>query len=115
MVSNRATHHRKLTASVIVTLDKIIFCVSNNPKAVNPFLTIQTKTRICEYFFLDCPKIPFWSVLSLNCCRLFKVYTSYIISKCRSIKMINQGCSIIFLDKYSMVFGPTFLSLVSPK
>ena len=69
--------------------NKIIFCVSNNPKAVNPFLTIQTKTRICEYFFLDCPKIPFWSVLSLNCCRLFKIYTSYIILKCRSVEMIN--------------------------
>ena len=69
--------------------NKIIFCVSNNPKAVNPFLTIQTKTRICEYFFLDCPKIPFWSVLSLNCCRLFKIYTSYIVSKCRSVKMID--------------------------
>ena len=38
-------------------------------------------------FFVDCPKIPFWSVLSLNCCRLLKIYTSYIISKCRSIKI----------------------------
>ena len=40
-------------------------------------------------FFVDCPKIPFWSVLSLNCCRLFKIYTSYIISTCGSVKMIN--------------------------
>ena len=40
-------------------------------------------------FFLDCPKTPFWSMLSLNCCCLFKIYTSYIISKCRSVKMIN--------------------------
>ena len=40
-------------------------------------------------FFVDCPKIPFWSVLSLNCCRLFKIYTSYIISKYRLVKMIN--------------------------
>ena len=40
-------------------------------------------------FFVDCPKIPFWSVLSLSCCRLFKIYTSYSISKCRSVKMIN--------------------------
>ena len=71
----------------IKCLNKRIFCVSNNLKAVNPFLlTIQTTTRI---FFVDCPKIPFWSVLSLNCCRLFKIYTSYIISKCRSVKMIN--------------------------
>ena len=68
--------------------NKRICCVSNNPKAVNPFLTIQTKTWM-SVFFVDCPKIPFWSVLSLNCCRLFKIYTSYIISKCRSVKMIN--------------------------
>ena len=40
-------------------------------------------------FFVDCPKIPFWSVLSLSCCCLFKIYTSYIISKCKSVKMIN--------------------------
>ena len=40
-------------------------------------------------FFVDCPKIPFWSVLSLSCCRLFKIYTCYSISKCRSVKMIN--------------------------
>ena len=39
--------------------------------------------------FVYCPKIPFWSVLSLNCCSLFKIYTSYIISKCKSVKMIN--------------------------
>ena len=68
--------------------NKRICCVSNNPKAVSPFLTIQTKTWM-SVFFVDCPKIPFWSVLSLNCCRLFKIYTSYIISKCRSVKMIN--------------------------
>ena len=68
--------------------NKRICCVSNNPKAVNPFLTIQTKTWM-SVFFVDCPKIPFWSVLSLNCCCLFKIYTSYIISKCRSVKMIN--------------------------
>ena len=68
--------------------NKRICCVSNNPKAVNPFLTIQTKTWM-SVFFVDCPKIPFWSVLSLNCCRLFKIYTSYIISKCRSVKVIN--------------------------
>ena len=69
--------------------NKRICCVNNNPKAVNPFLTIQTKTWIWQCFFVDCPKIPFWSVLSLNCCRLFKIYRSYIISKCRSVKMIN--------------------------
>ena len=40
-------------------------------------------------FFVDCPKILFWSVLSLSCCCLFKIYTSYIISKCKSVKMIN--------------------------
>ena len=40
-------------------------------------------------FFVDCPKIPFWSVMSLNCCRFFKIYTSYIIAKCRSVKLIN--------------------------
>ena len=39
-------------------------------------------------FFVDCPKIPCWSVLSLICCRFFKIYKSYI-SKCRSAKMIN--------------------------
>ena len=49
MVSNRAAHHIKLTASGEVILGKVlkfnrIYCVSNNPKAVNPFLTIQTKT-----------------------------------------------------------------------
>ena len=31
----------------------------------------------------------FWSVLPLNCCRLFKIYTRYITSKFRSVKMIN--------------------------
>ena len=36
--------------------------------------------------------MPFWSVLSLNCWRLFKIYTSYIKSKCRSAKMINIPC-----------------------
>ena len=66
--------------------NKRICCVSNNPSAVNPFLTIQMNMSV---FFLDCPKTPFWSMLSLNSCRLFKIYTSYIISKCRSVKMIN--------------------------
>ena len=41
-------------------------------------------------FFVDCPKIPFWSVLSLSCCCLFKIYTSYVISKCKSVKVINS-------------------------
>ena len=40
-------------------------------------------------FFVDCTKIAFWSVLFLNCCRFFKIYTSYIIAKCRSVEMIN--------------------------
>ena len=40
-------------------------------------------------FFVDCPKIPFRSVLSLSCCCLSKIYTSYIISKCKSVKIIN--------------------------
>ena len=49
MVSNRATRQIKLTGSGEVILsvkysNKRICCVSNNPKAVNPFLTIQTKT-----------------------------------------------------------------------
>ena len=39
--------------------------------------------------FADCPKIPFWSVLSSSCCCLFKIYISYIIAKCRSVKMRN--------------------------
>ena len=56
-------------------------------------------------FFLDCLKIPFWSVLSLNCCLLSKIYTSYIISKCRSVKMRN----------IPWFFGAAFLSLVSPE
>ena len=52
-----------------------------------------------------CVNVPkcYWSVLSLNCYRLFKIYTSYIISKCRSGKMINTP----FL-------GPAFIALVSP-
>ena len=66
---------------------KRICCVSNNHKAANPFLTIQTKTYVSV--FLDCPKIPFWSLLSLTCCCLFKTYTSYIISKCQSVNIIN--------------------------
>ena len=41
-------------------------------------------------FFVDCPKISFWSVLSLSCCCLFKIYTSYVISKCKSVKVINS-------------------------
>ena len=69
--------------------NKRICCVSNNSKAVNPFLTIETKTWICQCFFVDCPKILIWSVLPLNSCRLFKIYTSYIISKCTLVKMIN--------------------------
>ena len=40
-------------------------------------------------FFVDCPKIPFWSVLSLSCCCLFKIYTSYIISKSNQSKVIS--------------------------
>ena len=40
-------------------------------------------------FFVDCPKIPFWSVLSLSCCCLFKIYTSYIISKSNQPKVIS--------------------------
>ena len=40
--------------------------------------------------------MPFWSVcVSLNCCRLFKIYTSYIISKCRLVKMINIPCFLV--------------------
>ena len=34
----------------------------------------QTKTWIYQCF-LDCPKMSFWSLLSLNCCHLFKIYT----------------------------------------
>ena len=47
------------------------------------------KNMNMSVFFVDYPKITFWSVLSLSCCCLFKVYTSYIISKCKSGKMIN--------------------------
>ena len=54
-------------------------------------------------FSLDCPQVPFWSVLFLNRCRLFKIYTSYIILKYGSAQMIN----ITF-------FAPAFLALVSP-
>ena len=67
--------------------NKRICCVSNNPEAVNPFLTIQTKTWM-SLFFVDGPKIPVWSVLSLGCC-CFKIYTNHIILKCKSVKMIN--------------------------
>ena len=34
-------------------------------------LTIQTKTYVSV--FIDCPKMPFWSVQSLDFCRLFKL------------------------------------------
>ena len=47
----------------------------------------SNKNMNMSVFFVDCPKIQFWSVLSLNCCRSLKIYTSYIISKCRSIKI----------------------------
>ena len=40
-------------------------------------------------FFVNYLKIPVCSVLSLSCCCLFKIYTSYIIWKCKSVKMIN--------------------------
>ena len=46
-------------------------------------------------FFVDCTEIPFWSVLSLSCCYLFNIYTSYIISKCKSVKMINISWFLI--------------------
>ena len=66
--------------------NKRICCVSNNPKAFNPFLNENLNMSV---FFVDCPKILFWSVLPLSCCCLFKIYTSYIISKRKSVKMIN--------------------------
>ena len=47
------------------------------------------KVLFKSVFFLECLKIPFWSVLSSNCCRLHKKYTSYTRSKFRSVKMIN--------------------------
>ena len=40
-------------------------------------------------FFVNYPKKPFWNVLSLSCRCLFKIYTSFIISKSKSAKMIN--------------------------
>ena len=42
----------------------------------------SNKNMNMSVFFKDCPE-------SLNCCRLFKIYTSYIILKCRSVEMIN--------------------------
>ena len=51
---NDATYHIKLTASGEVILgkcsNKIICCVSSKPKAVNSFLTIQTKHEYVSAF-----------------------------------------------------------------
>ena len=74
--------------------------------------------------FLACPKISFWSVLSLNCCRFFKIYTSYTISKYRSVKMINIPCFLVLLVisvwswerlKKNYSGRPTEEKFVSPK
>ena len=63
-------------------------------KCSNKRICCVNRQTLCNHlnmnisvFFVDCLKIPFLSVLSLNCCRLFKIYTSYIISECRSVKM----------------------------
>ena len=39
--------------------------------------------------FSNCPEMPFWSVLSLNCYPLLKIYTSHAKTKFRSVRMIN--------------------------
>ena len=80
MVSNRATHHVKLTASGKVIFGKVLkyknlFCKKQSLGRQSLFNHSNENMNMLE-FFLDCPKIPFWSVLSLNCCRLFKIYIS---------------------------------------
>ena len=93
MVSNRATHHIKLTASVKVILCKALksknLLCKQQSWGCQTLFNHSNENMNMSVFFVDCHKIPFWSVLSLNCCCLFKIYTSYIISKCRSVKMIN--------------------------
>ena len=93
MVSNRAMHHIKLTASGEVILGKVLkqknlLCKQQSSGRQSLFNRSNENMNM-TVFFVDCPKIPFWSVLSLSCCCLFKIYTSYIISKCKSVKMIN--------------------------
>ena len=93
MVSNRAMHHIKLTASGEVILGKVLkqknlLCKQQSSGRQSLFNRSNENMNM-TVFFVDCPKIPFWSVLSLSCCCLFKIYTSYIISKCRWVKMIN--------------------------
>ena len=68
--------------------NKRICCVSNNPTAVNPFLTIQTKTYVSVFCRLS-------QNIILECA-VFKLLLfiqnihSYIISKCKSVKVINS-------------------------
>ena len=92
MVSNRATHHIKLTASVKVILCKALksknLLCKQQSWGCQTLFNHSNENMNMSVFFVDCHKIPFWSVLSLNCCCLFKIYTSYI-SKYRSVKMIN--------------------------
>ena len=93
MVSNRAMHHIKLTASGEVILGQVLkqknlLCKQQSSGRQSLFNRSNENMNM-TVFFVDCPKIPFWSVLSLSCCCLFKIYTSYIISKCRWVKMIN--------------------------
>ena len=53
--------------------------------SIHPFLMTQTKTWIYQCF-LDCPKMSFWSLLSLNCCHLFKIYA---ITSCGDTHMTS--------------------------
>ena len=90
----------KLTASDKVNLNTVLknkrlCCVNNTPKAINPFLTTQTKTWTCQCFFFRLSQNAILECLSLNCCRFFKIYTSYIISKFRSVKMINTSWFLV--------------------
>ena len=69
--------------------NKRICCVSNNPTAVNPFLTIQTKTyvsvfcRLSQNTILECAVFKLLPFIQ----NIHKLH--HIISKCRSVKMIN--------------------------
>ena len=88
-------HSTKLVTSFIVVFIKM-FLSSKFPFHT----TYNLRSKGLGYtsvFSLGCPRRPFWSALFLNCCRLLKIYTSYPISKCWSVKMINISW---FLDPH---------------
>ena len=68
--------------------NKRICCVSKTPKTVNPFFNHPKENMNMSVFFQTVFLNAIWNVLSLNCSRLFIIYTSYFISKCLSVKLI---------------------------